>query len=278
MLGNKIERQKSQETVLITGAAEGIGYELANFFARDSYNLVLVDKNEKRLVDVGNELQLKFGILVTVIIKDLSIITCPLEIYAQVKSAGLKIDILVNNAGFGNYGFFADTNLKSELDMLQVNLVSLTQMSKLFIQDMKIRGQGKVLNVASTAAFQPGPLMAVYFATKAYVLSFSEAIANELEGTGVSVTVLCPGPTESSFHRHTGMAETELVKGKKLMDAATVAKIGYHGLMANQTVVIPGVKNRILAEIVRFFPRSLATKFVRSMQELPSIVQDPARV
>ncbi|MEA5572297.1 SDR family oxidoreductase [Calothrix sp. UHCC 0171] len=271
MFPKKIDHKQPKKTALITGAAAGIGYELASIFARDGYNLVLVDKNEQQLANVTNELKSKFGSLITMITKDLSLPTSSLEIYSQLQAASINVDFLVNNAGFGHYGFFADTDLTSELDMLQVNLVTLTHMTKLFVRDMAKRGQGKVLNVASTAAFQPGPLMAVYFATKAYVLSFSQAIANELEGTGVTVTVLCPGPTESAFHVTTGMAETELVKGKKMMDAATVARVGYRGLMANKTVVIPGVKNRILAETVRFIPRSLVTKFVRNMQELPSI-------
>ncbi len=270
MLPKKVYHEQSKETVLITGAAAGIGYELASVFAHDGYNLVLVDKNEQKLADVADEFKSKFASFVTAISKDLSLPTSSLEIYSELQEAGINVDFLVNNAGFGHYGFFADTDLKSELEMLQVNLVTLTHMTKLFVRDMTKRGKGKVLNVASTAAFQPGPLMAVYFATKAYVLSFSEAIANELEGTGVTVTVLCPGPTISAFHEQTGMAETELVKGKKFMDAATVARVGYRGLMANKTVVIPGVKNQILVEIVRFFPRSLVTKFVRNMQELPS--------
>jgi uncharacterized protein len=270
MLPNKVYHEQSKETALITGAAAGIGYELASVFARDGYNLVLVDKDENKLVNVADEFKSKFNILITTIVKDLSLTTSPLEIYSELQAAGINVDFLVNNAGFGRHGFFTDIDLKSELDMLQVNLVSLTHLTKLFVRDMVKRGKGKVLNVASTAAFQPGPLMAVYFATKAYILSFSEAIANELEGTGVTVTVLCPGPTVSSFHQVTGMAETELVKGKKFMDAATVAKVGYQGLMANKTVVIPGVKNKILVEVVRFFPRSLVTKFVRNMQELPS--------
>jgi len=271
MLPKKVYHEQSKETALITGAAAGIGYELASIFARDGYNLVLVDKDEQKLTDVANEFKSKFGSLVTTITKDLSLPTSPLEIYSELQEAGININFLVNNAGFGRFGFFAETDLNSELAMLQVNLVTLTHLTKLFVRDMVKRGQGKVLNVSSTAAFQSGPLMAVYFATKAYILSFSEAIANELEGTGVTVTVLCPGPTISSFHQETGMAETGVVKGKNFMDAAIVASVGYRGLMANKTVVIPGIKNRILTEVVRFFPRSLVTKFVRSMHELPSV-------
>ncbi|MBW4511451.1 MAG: SDR family oxidoreductase [Scytonematopsis contorta HA4267-MV1] len=258
-----------KKTVLVTGGANGIGYELAYFFAKDGYNLVLVDRDEQKLLEVTETFKDKFDGNVKSIVKDLSISTSPLEIFTELQQESIKIDVLVNNAGFGTIGFFNDTSLEDELGMLQVNLVSLTHLTKLFLKDMVKQGEGKILNVASTAAFQPGPLMAVYFATKAYILSFSEAISNELNGTGVTVTVLCPGPTESAFHERTGMADTILVKNKKMMDAKTVAKIGYHGLMNNRTIVIPGIKNLILSKSVRFFPRKLVTQFVRNMQELP---------
>ncbi|NMG08242.1 SDR family oxidoreductase [Brasilonema sp. UFV-L1] len=265
-------QEQQKQTVLITGAASGIGYELAQNFARDNYHLILVDKNEQKLSEVAVQLQQKFGFFVKNIVKDLSIPTAPEEIYTDLQQASIKVDVLVNNAGFGNHGLFYETNLTAELKMLQVNLVSLTHLTKLFLKDMVNRGHGKILNVASTAAFQPGPLMAVYSATKAYVLLFSEALANELKDTGVTVTVLCPGPTESAFHETTGMADSQQLKNKKMMSAEIVAKIGYSGLMANKTVVIPGVKNRILAELVRLTPRKLVTRIVRSMHEVKTKV------
>jgi uncharacterized protein len=271
---NLIHRSKIPKTALITGAANGIGYEFAQLFASDGYSLVLVDKNEEKLADVVAEFKDKFQVDVTPVIVDLSLPTSPLEIYSQMQQASIKIDVLVNNAGFGKLGFFTDTSLTSDLAMLQVNLVCLTHLTKLFLPDMVKRGEGKILNVSSTAAFQPGPLMAIYFATKSYILSFSEAIANELEGTGVSVTVLCPGPTHSAFHQTTGMDQILTANGTKMMDAVTVAKIGYHGLMTNKTVVIPGLKNKILAEIVRFIPRSLVAKYVRSTQEAQLVERD----
>ncbi|AKG24606.1 SDR family NAD(P)-dependent oxidoreductase [Calothrix sp. 336/3] len=257
-----------QQTVLVTGAASGIGYELAYFFAHDGYNLILVDKNGAELPRIADDFQLKFGIKVKTIVKDLSISTSPTEIFTELQQESIRVDILVNNAGFGNHGLFANTDLTTELKMLQVNIVAITHLTKLFVREMVKNGYGKILNVASTAAFQPGPLMAVYFASKAYILSFSEAIANELEGTGVSVTVLCPGPTESPFHQTTGMADTSLVKGKKMMTAKTVAEAGYHSLMRNKTVIVPGLKNKILAEFARVAPRKLVAKIVRSMQEV----------
>ncbi|MBC1238623.1 MULTISPECIES: SDR family oxidoreductase [Nostoc] len=264
---NTTHQAQSKKTALITGAASGIGYQLACLFAADDYNLVLVDKDELKLTEVAEKFELKFGNFVKAIVKDLSISSSPDEIFTELQQANIQVDVLVNNAGFGTYGLFHETNLTAELEMLQVNLVCLTHLTKLFIKDMVKQGEGKILNVASAAAFQPGPLMAVYFATKAYILSFSEAIANELEGTGVTVTVLCPGSTESAFHQRTGMADSKMLKSKRMMDAETVAEIGYRGLMKGKTIVIPGLINKLLAKSVRFVPRKLVTKIVRNMQE-----------
>ncbi|BAZ23401.1 short-chain dehydrogenase/reductase SDR [Kalymmatonema gypsitolerans NIES-4073] len=256
-----------QQTALITGASGGIGYELAKLFAHDGYNLVLVARSGQKLAEIADDFKQKFGIGVKVIAKDLSIPTAPDEIFQQLQQEAIKVDVLVNNAGFASYGFFHEIDLAPEVQMMQVNMVCLTHLTKLFLKDMVKQGFGRILNVASTAAFQPGPLMAVYYATKAYVLSFSEAIANELEGTGVTVTALCPGPTESGFQQRAAMENSKLVSGQKIMDAETVAQIGYRALLQGKTVVIPGVKNKILAETVRFTPRKLVTKLVRSMQE-----------
>jgi short-subunit dehydrogenase len=258
---------KCQGTALITGSASGIGYQLARIFAAENYHLVLVDRDGGKLLDIAADFQKEFGISVINIIKDLSIPTSPQEIFTELQQAGVKVDILVNNAGFGNHGLFHETDLNNELEMLQVNLVCLTHLTKLFLREMVKQGDGKILNVSSTAAFQPGPLMAVYFATKAYVLSFSEAIANELEGTGVTVTVLCPGSTTSAFHERTGMAYSKLLKDKKMMDAETVAQIGYDALMRKKTIVIPGFINKLMSKCIRFIPRKIVTKIVRNMQE-----------
>ncbi|MBR8839270.1 MAG: SDR family oxidoreductase [Stigonema ocellatum SAG 48.90 = DSM 106950] len=258
---------QQQKNVLITGASGGIGYEFAKFFADDGYHLVLVDKRGEKLVEIADEFQQQYNISVEIIAQDLSIPRAAEEIFSKLQQASIKIDVLVNNAGFGSYGFFHETDLSTELQMLQLNVVCLTHLTKLFLKDMVNQGSGKILNVASTAAFQPGPLMAVYFATKAYVLSFSEAIANELEGTGVTVTVLCPGATASGFHETSGMSKAKVADDWRLMDSETVAKIGYQGLMANKTVVIPGVKNKILATSAKFANRKLVTKIVRNMHE-----------
>lgn len=264
---NKTNNHQRKQTALITGAANGIGYELAYIFAQNDYNLVLIDRIETKLQRVALYFQEQFSVSVKTIVKDLSKITSPEEIFLELQEENIQVDVLVNNAGFGTYGFFHETNLTDELEMLQVNLVCTTHLTKLFLKNMVKQGQGKILNVSSAAAFQPGPLMAVYFATKAYILSFSEALANELENTGVTVTVLCPGTTQSAFHERTGMADSQLLKSKRMMNAATVANIGYRGLMEGKTIVIPGIINKIMAKSVRFIPRNLVTKIVRKMQE-----------
>ena len=178
-----------------------------------------------------------------------------------------KVDVLVNNAGFGVFGKFAEKSLVEELNMMQLNMTALVSLTGLYLPAMISAKSGKIMNVASTAAFQPGPLMAIYYATKAFVLSFSEAIANELEGSGVTVSTLCPGPTTSDFQERAQMQNSGLVKRRKMMDAKTVAEIGYRGLMAGKTIVIPGLGNKLMAQSIRFSPRSMVTKVVRRMQE-----------
>jgi uncharacterized protein len=254
------------KTALITGASSGIGYELAKLFARDRYHLVLVARSEAKLRQIADEIAVQSGITVKTMAKDLSLANAPTEIFSELQQEGIKVDFLVNNAGFGTYGFFAETDLNAELQMMQLNMVALTHLTKLFLKDAIAQRQGKILNIASTAAFQPGPLMAIYYATKAYVLYFSEAIANELQGTGVSVTVVCPGPTESSFQATAKMENSKLVRGGNMMDAKTVAEIAYRGLMSGKTLVIPGLKNKLLAQSARFLPRIWVTKIVRNMQ------------
>lgn len=256
-----------RQTALITGASGGIGYELAKLFAEDGYNVILIARNAQKLNEIAKDFEQKYRIIAKVIAKDLSIPSAPDEIFTELQQERITVNVLVNNAGFASYGLFHELDLAAQLQMLQVNIVCLTNLTHLFLKDMVKQRSGKILNLASTAAFQPGPLMAVYYATKAYVLSFSEAIANELEDTGVSVTALCPGPTESGFQQRAAMEDSKLVSGQKIMDAETVAKIGYRGLMENKTVIVPGVKNKILAESVRFTPRKLVTKLVRNMQE-----------
>jgi len=257
------------QTALITGASNGIGYDLAKIFAKDGHNLVLVARNQKALESLAGELRAEHSIQVTVIPKDLGVASAPDEIYSECRRESIHIDMLVNNAGFGTYGFVSETDLPLLLEMLQVNGTALTHLTKLFLQGMLDRKSGRILNLASTAAFQPGPLMAVYYATKAYVLSFSEALANELNGTGVTVTVLCPGPTRTGFQRRAYMEDSGLGSGKtlRMQDSEKVARIGYESMMKGKTVVIPGFMNRVLAVAAQIGPRKMATSIARKLQE-----------
>lgn len=258
---NEFEQKNRGKTALITGASSGIGYELSKIFARENYNLVLVARNLEKLNELSKELKTKNGIAIKNIRADLSLPASALEIYNQVRSESININVLVNNSGFGLYGSFAKTNLATETNMIQVNVTALVQLSKLFLIDMVKRGEGKILNVASTAAFQPGPFMSIYFATKAFVLHFSEAIAAELEGSGVTVSVLCPGPTKTNFSKIAGSDHARMFKIS--MDAQTVAEVGYKGLMKGKRIIIPGLQNKITAQSSRFGSRYLVTKVAK---------------
>jgi short-subunit dehydrogenase len=251
---------------LVTGASSGIGWEIAKLFAEDRKDLVLVARNRKRLEQVARDLTSAFGVSVRVMVKDLSDPKVPPQIFAELAQVKIEVDALVNNAGFGVYGPFAQTDIDKELDMIEVNVKAVTHLAKLALPGMLGRKKGRILNVASTAAFQPGPLMAVYYATKAYVLSFSEAIANELEGSGVTVTALCPGPTETEFQKDAGLEETRLFTGPLVSDARSVARAGYEGMKRGRRIVIPGIGNKLLVQTVRFTPRRLVTAVARRIQ------------
>lgn len=254
-----------KETALITGASSGLGYDFAKLMAKDNIDLILVARNKQKLEEDAIELK-KHGVEVDVIVSDLSKPGAPDTVYAHVQTLGKKVDILVNNAGVGMFGKFVENDLEQEMDMLYLNINSLTHLTKLFLKGMSERGHGKILNVASTAAFQPGPLMAVYYASKAYVLSFSEAIENELKGSGVTVSALCPGPTKTNFADRADLGKSKLFD-KGAMDSQAVAKIGYEGFMKGKSVIIPGGQNRLMANSVRLIPRKLATHIVRNVQK-----------
>jgi uncharacterized protein len=259
-------RENRKGTALVTGASGGIGADLAILLAKDGYDLVLTARSAEKLDALGEELTKQLGVRCVTIVADLSAARGPKEIVDALAARGLEIDVLVNNAGYGLYGPFVETSLDAEIQMIQLNVASLTHLTKAILPGMIARQAGKILNVASTAAFQPGPLMAVYYATKAYVLSFSEALSNELDGTGVTVTALCPGPTRTGFQAGAKMEESKLVRGK-IMDSQTVARVGYEALMKGKRVVIPGVMNKLMAQSVRFLPRGVVTGLVRSAQE-----------
>jgi short-subunit dehydrogenase len=250
-------------TALITGASGGIGYELAKLFARDSYNLVLVARSTERLTQLSTELEKAYKIRATVITADLARPGGPEQVLVATQKAGIEVDVLVNNAGFGQFGFYVETDLQEELGQIQLNIASLTHLTKLYVRPMVERRHGRILNVASTAAFQPGPLMAVYYATKAYVLSFSEALSNELHGTGVTVTCLCPGPTTTEFFKRASM---DMIKAPA-MDAKTVAEIGYRAMLKGKRTVIAGRLNWLLAQSTRFAPRTWTAAIARKIQE-----------
>jgi short-subunit dehydrogenase len=252
----------SNKTALITGASSGIGKALAHQFAQDGYQLVLAARGVAKMQALADELQRKFKVAVTVIGADLETNDGAARLHADIKARGIVLSALANNAGYGAFGEFKDSALMSELAMMQLNMNTVVVLTKLFLPDL-LATRGKILNTASTAAFQPGPYMAVYYATKAFVLSFSEAIASELEDTGVTVTALCPGPTASGFQDKADLGNSALIKGKKLPTSEEVAALGYRAMQRGQRVYIPGFVNWAMAQSMRFTPRNLATKVVK---------------
>jgi uncharacterized protein len=259
--------QESKGTVLITGASSGIGYELAKLFAGDKYETILVARNEDRLREVAAELLEKFGTKVQNVALDLAQPGAAKILFDHLDSKGVVVDILVNNAGFGVHGAFAGMEEDEILGQISLNITALTQLTRFYLPGMLARRGGKIMNVASTAAFQPGPLMAVYFATKAYVLSLTEALTNEVGGSGVTVCCLCPGATDTGFQKRAGMENSRLFKKVGAMKVDAVARAGYEGLMAGKTLVIPGIQNWVSARFVGFAPRKLATAIARWTSE-----------
>jgi short-subunit dehydrogenase len=254
------------KTALITGASSGIGLELAHLFARDGYRLVLVARSRGALRELGDDLQSRYSVTVRILPKDLAHPAAPNEIYQELQEAGIVLDVLVNNAGFGGGGAFLSTDWNNEAEMMQVNMVALTHLTKLFLPQIHAR-EGKLLNVASVAAFMAGPFMAVYYASKAYVLHFTEALAEELRGTGVTVTCLCPGPVKTNFQKRAHLGDTRLATSPLLVDVREVARVAYEGMKQGKRVVIPGWKNRFGVQMLRLSPREMVTKVVRKVQE-----------
>ncbi len=246
-------------SVLITGASGGIGYELAKLFAADKYSLILVARDKAKLESISGEFRSKYNVDVKVIQVDLSVASSASEVFAEAIQNNAEIDVLVNNAGFGGNGKFAETDLGVELDMMALNDTALVTLTKLALPGMLKRGRGKILNIASTAAFVPGAFMAIYYASKAFVLSFSEALASELKGTGVTVTCLCPGPTLTGFQKRAGTGNSMLHKAQSVMTPEAVAWKGYSALMKGKAVVIPGFMNKLSIQSTRFMPRFVTT-------------------
>lgn len=252
------------ETVLITGASSGIGLELARCFAADKSHLVLVARNTKALQSLADGLRREHGIQAMVLTADLSRPETPARVFDELRQAGVSVDVLVNNAGFGGQGAFAGLPLRRQMEMIQVNVAALTELTGLFLPGMIERKRGGVLNVGSVAGFISGPGMAVYFATKAYVLSFSEALAGELAGTGLTVTALCPGPTATNFGKVArGPKDRQFTSPK--MSAATVARCGHRAFRKGRVLAIPGLQNHFLIFLTRIMPRGLQRNVVKSL-------------
>ncbi len=254
------------KTALITGSSNGIGYELAKIHAEKGDNLVLVARSKDKLDELKEELEGKHGVKIYTIGKDLSVPGSVTEVFEEIKDNRISIDYLINNAGFGDVGLFYQSDWNKQERMINLNILALTFFTRLFLPQMIGRGSGKIMNVASTASFQPGPTMSVYFATKAYVLSFSEAVNNEVSGKGVTVTALCPGSTGSGFHA-AAAGHMDHYKERKLPSARSVAEFGYKAMIRGKAVAIPGLKNSIIAASVRFLPRSVTVIAARMLQE-----------
>ncbi|HEY4953044.1 MAG TPA: SDR family oxidoreductase [Verrucomicrobiae bacterium] len=257
----------NSETVLITGASSGIGLELAKCFAADKSKLILVARNTDALATLAAELRLKHGIEVKVLTADLSLPKTPQRIFEELRAAKISVDVLVNNAGFGAHGAFAGLSLPRQLEMIQVNVTALTELTGLFLPEMIRRKRGGILNVSSVAGFLPGPGMAVYYATKAFVLSFSEALAEELSETDLIVSVLCPGPTESNFGNVARGEKTRRVQTAK-MSAPEVARSGHRAFRKGKTIVVPGLQNKLFVFLTRLMPRWLPPKAVKAYNHM----------
>ena len=255
------------KTVLITGASGGIGLELARIFAADKNNLVLTARNTQKLEKIKSDLENKYNITVDVITADLSDEKSASDIYSYTRGKNIQVDYLVNNAGAGNYGLFSETEWETERKIIGLNITALTELTKIFLKEMLNRDSGKILNIASVAAFQPGPLMAVYYASKAYVLSFSAAVAREISGSNVSVTVFCPGPTSTGFKENANLEGSGLFKRKNIASAEKAALYGYQAMMKNRLIAIHGVTNRLMSVAVRFLPVSFVTNMVMKISE-----------
>jgi hypothetical protein len=260
MIGSK------EKYALVTGASCGIGYEFARILAKDGKDIVVIARSKDRLEELKKEVESKYDTKVKVLAKDLADPKAPVEIFSELEREKIGVDVLVNNAGYGVYGMFLETDLQQELDMVQVNAVSLMHLTKLFVKEMVQDKSGYILNNASLCAFLPTPMEAVYCSTKSFVRHFSEALANELQGTGVKVTCLCVGLARTEFQKRARMENCRAAQ-RKMMDAATVAEAGYKALKKGQLIEIPGLVYKFAPWFARLAPRKLVTRVVRSQHE-----------
>ena len=252
---------------LITGATQGIGYELAKLFAQDRYNLVMVARNQEELQAKADDFSQKYGVEVIPIAKDLFKREAPFEVYQEVKRRGIKPDILVNNAGQGQYGEFVETDIERELDIVQLNIGAYLVLTKKYLQDMMAQNQGKILMVSSIAGEVPGPLQAVYHATKAFITSFTEAIQEETKESNVTITYLMPGATDTDFFHKADMEESKMVQDGSLADPAKVAKDGYEALMSGERHIISGIKNKAMVAGTKLMSDHMAAKGMHKQME-----------
>lgn len=263
------KRKGEGQTALVTGASGGIGLDLAECFAKDGYDLILSARSEAALTQEAARLAKSYEVVATAIPIDLGVPGGGEKLAAEAKSRGLAVDVLVNNAGFGHAGAFDKSQRADELGMIDLNVRALVELTHIYWPQMLAAKRGGVLNVASTAAFQPGPFMAVYYASKAFVLSFSEALWEEARGTGIHVSVLCPGPTASKFRERAGTGATRLSQLGTPMPSMAVARMGYRAFRQNRRVIVTGARNAIMAGLAPFLPRRMLLDMVRHMQSAP---------
>jgi uncharacterized protein len=252
---------------LITGASTGIGREFAYLCAHSGYDVVLTARSEARLLELASDVRQRTGCKAFPISIDLASAAGPRQLHEQVAGLDVPVEVLINNAGFGLLGRFWELDEEEQMQMVQLNMGALTHLTRLFLPGFIARRRGYILNVASTAAFQPGPLMSVYYASKAYVVSFSEALHNEARDYGVKVTCLCPGPTKTEFDKRSGASGTKLFKDGNAMSALSVAQIGWDALQAGKPLVVAGGLNALMAFLTRFAPRQFTASMARRMQE-----------
>ena len=258
--------EQNKKYALVTGATSGIGFELAKLLAQDKYNLVIAGREQMSLDQTANELS-KYNIEVVSIVKDLFNHDSPFQLYQEVKEKGIEIDVLVNDAGQGQYGEFVDTDIDREIDIIQLNIISLVVLTKHFLKDMVSRGSGKILNVASVASKIPGPYQSVYHGTKAFVHSFTEAIRSEVKESGITVTSLLPGVTDTDFFHKADMENAKIIKEGKKADAADVAKDGFDALMNDKDMIVSGFMNKVQVAMSNVTPDSMVADKTKKQQE-----------
>ncbi|MBN1043808.1 SDR family NAD(P)-dependent oxidoreductase [Clostridium botulinum] len=250
-----------RKCALITGGTEGIGLELAKLFAKDNCNLIIIARNKEKLLKVKNQLESKYNITVDILSLDLSIHSSCDKIFDFVDKKNISVDYLINNAGIGSFGFFHKGECGFEENLININIISLTNLTKYFLEKMIEKNHGGIMNVASTASFVGGPKMAMYYSSKAYVLSLTEALHEEVKDLGIRVSCVCPGPVKTSFQSKAGIKKSEKAK-KYLMDAEKVAKIAYEGFFKGKAIIIPGHKNKLLVWGTKLIPRSISRKII----------------